>query len=168
MFHAAYGLSVMNLRVFMVYGPGQQEQTRLVPSTIASLLAGSPPMISSGSRRFDWVYVDDVVGALVAAGEAATGDDAEPIEIGSGTLTSIRDVVDAIADRIDADVEPQFGALPDRPPEPELAADLGRAAELLGWTPETSLASGLDATIAWHMQRRDARREYSGAEGRRT
>jgi nucleoside-diphosphate-sugar epimerase len=158
MFHAVYGLSVVNLRVFMVYGPGQNDETKLVPHTISSLLAGVAPELSSGARRFDWVFVSDVVEALVRAGAATTGDDGAPIDIGSGRLTTIRDLVDAIASRIDAGVAPQFGAFPDRAPEPEFAARLGAAAEHLGWVPETSLDAGLDATIAWYRGRAAGRR----------
>ena len=152
MFHAVYGLSVVNLRIFMVYGPGNSDTKKLVPHAISSLLAGVRPTISSGTRRFDWVYVEDVIDALVAAGDTVVGDDGEPIDIGSGELTTIRDLVEEIARRIDAGIAPQFGALPDRPPEPDFAAELGPAARALGWAPRTALGTGLDATIAWYSR----------------
>jgi nucleoside-diphosphate-sugar epimerase len=150
MFHATHGLSVVNLRVFMVYGPGEQDGQRLVPYAVTSLLAGEPPRLSSGTRPVDWVYVGDVVEAFLAAGEAASGDDGEPIDIGSGTLVTIRELVDALAHRIDTGAAPVYGARADRPHEAAVAADLGAARRHLGWQPATPLAAGLDATIAWY------------------
>ena len=106
MFHRAYGASVVNLRVFMVYGGGPQDEAKLVPHTIASLLAGEAPALTAGSRQFDWVYVDDVVDAFVAAGTAPAGDDGEAIDVGSGRLTSIRELVEEIGRAVGTGVRP--------------------------------------------------------------
>ncbi len=67
LFHALYDLPVVVLRVFMVYGPGRQDEAKLVPYVDRSFLAGEPPRLSSGTRAVDWVYVDDVVAAFLAA-----------------------------------------------------------------------------------------------------
>ncbi len=50
MFHALYGLPVIIARVFMVYGPGQRDLSKLIPYVILSLLQGKTPQISSGQR----------------------------------------------------------------------------------------------------------------------
>ncbi len=71
MFHALYGLPIVHLRVFMVYGPGPQDITKLVPYVTGCLLRGEPPRLSSGTREIDWIYIDDVVEAFVAAAHAA-------------------------------------------------------------------------------------------------
>ena len=89
-------LPVVNLRVFMVYGPGQLDQTKLVPYVITSLLRGEPFNLSSGSRPVDWVYVEDVADAFLAA--AQRPDLAgETIDVGSGELGD--GAVDRRADR---------------------------------------------------------------------
>ena len=74
----------------------------------------------------DWVYVDDVVDALRRGGRT---DDAlgETIDVGSGTLTSVRSVVEEIVRLMDSSVEPGFGALPERPNERVRVADVERA-----------------------------------------
>ena len=151
MFHALYDLPVVVLRVFMVYGPGPQNQDKVIPYTIRSLMAGEPPRLSSGTRAVDWVYIDDVVSAFLAAADhraaLALG---RTIDIGSGDLTTIRSVAERLAGLVGHDVVPQFGAEPDRPLERESrAADLGPARELLGWVPETTLDDGLARTVAW-------------------
>jgi len=151
MFHALYGLPVVTLRVFMVYGPGRQDEAKLVPYVTRSLLAGEAPRLSSGARAVDWVYVDDVVTAFLAAGERAVDDGVagRPIDVGSGELTTIRSLVERIAGLIGGAAAPQFGALPDRPLEREPRADHGPAHDLLGWVPATPLDEGLARTVAW-------------------
>lgn len=65
MFEALYGLPVLILRVFIVYGPGETDERHLVPSVILGLLRGESPALGRGRRRIDWVYVDDVVDGLM-------------------------------------------------------------------------------------------------------
>jgi nucleoside-diphosphate-sugar epimerase len=152
LFHRAYAAPVVALRLFMVYGPGQLDDTKLVPYVVGSLLRGCAPLLSSGVRPVDWVFVDDVVDALIAAA-AADDVEGETLDVGSGTLVPIRTVIDEIAQRIGAAVAPQFGARPDQPNERVRAADLGRTQALIGWRPKTGLTEGLATTIAWYAAR---------------
>jgi UDP-glucose 4-epimerase len=155
MFHSLHGVPVVMLRIFMVYGPGQRDETKLVPYVITSLLRGESPELSSGTRLVDWVYVDDVVDALIAstATEQALG---ETLDVGSGSLTPIRGVVEEIVRLLRPAVEPRFGALPDRPKERIRVADIDRAQAVLGWAPRTPLNDGLAATVDWYSAREDA------------
>ena len=155
MFESLYDVPVVTLRIFMVYGPGQRDETKLVPYVITSLLRGEAPALSSGTRPVDWIYVDDVVDALIASvtTEAVVG---ETVDVGSGVLTPIRSVVEGIVDLIGPSVEPRFGALPDRPNERVRVADVERTRALLDWTPRTPLEEGLSATVDWYAARKDA------------
>jgi nucleoside-diphosphate-sugar epimerase len=152
LFHRAYAAPVVALRLFMVYGPGQLDDTKLVPYVVGSLLRGRAPLVSSGVRPVDWVFVDDVVDALIAAA-AAEQVEGETLDVGSGTQVTIRAMVEEIARQIGATAAPQFGARPDRPNERVRAADLGRTYALIGWRPTTDLTAGLAATIAWYAAR---------------
>jgi nucleoside-diphosphate-sugar epimerase len=152
LFHRAYAAPVVALRLFMVYGPGQLDDTKLVPYVVRSLLRACAPLVSSGVRPVDWVFVDDVVDALIAAA-VAEHVEGETLDVGSGTLVPIRVVVEEIARQIGAAVAPQFGARPDRPDERVRAADLGRTQAMIGWRPKTDLTAGLTATIAWYAAR---------------
>lgn len=155
MFHSLHGVPVVMLRIFMVYGPGQRDESKLVPYVITSLLRGQSPELSSGTRLVDWVYVDDVVDALIAstATEQALG---ETLDVGSGSLTPIRGVVEEIVRLMGPAVEPRFGALPDRPRERIRVADIDRTQAVLGWAPRTPLGDGLAATVDWYSAREDA------------
>lgn len=146
MFHALYGLPVVILRPFMAYGPGQAP-TKLLPSVVTALLKGEAPKLSSGRTQADWVYIDDVIDAFVAAA-TADGVAGATLDLGCGRLTSIREVVERLHAIVGGKVAPLFGALPDRPRELEVVADTKAAADVLGWTARTSLDEGLRATVA--------------------
>src|SRR5262249_26921150 len=82
MFHALYGFPVAIARVFMVYGPGQQDDTKLVPYVIRCVLRNEAPKITSGKHCIDWIYVDDVVSGLMQLA-AASGVDGKSVDFGS-------------------------------------------------------------------------------------
>jgi UDP-glucose 4-epimerase len=146
---------VVLLRIFMVYGPGQRDEKKLVPYVITSLLRDESPALSNGTRPVDWVYVDDVVDALLASA-GAPGAVGETIDVGSGTLTPVREVVDEIVRLMRPSVELRFGAVPERPNERVRVADAERAGALLDWAPRTSLEHGLAATVDWYTTREKA------------
>ena len=160
LFHALFALPVVVLRIFMVYGPGQRDQSKLVPYVIESLLRGEAPRLTSGTRAIDWVYVDDVVDAFLAAAEVENVE-GQLLDIGSGTTVTIRDLVRRLAETMHSSVEPIFGELPDRLLETGEVADVKRTKEALGWTPTTALASGLRQTVDWFAERADV--EHGGS-----
>jgi UDP-glucose 4-epimerase len=149
MFHALYGTPVATVRPFMVYGPDQPDVAKLVPYTITSLLAGEAPRLSSGRRLCDWVYIDDVVEALVTVvrSDACLG---RTVDVGTGTLHTVRHVGDSIRALIGAPIEPAWGAIPDRAGETENVADVATTDRLCGWTPATDLETGLRRTVEWY------------------
>jgi UDP-glucose 4-epimerase len=155
MFHSLHGLPVVTLRIFMVYGPAQPDETRLVPYVITSLLRGESPQLSAGTRPVDWVYLDDVVDALFASA-TTSGVLGKTLDVGSGMLTPVRAVVEEIVRLMRPSADPRFGAVPDRPNERIRVADVERTRALLGWAPRTPLSRGLAATVDWYTAREDA------------
>lgn len=152
MFHGLYELPVVLLRVFMVYGPGQRDVNKLIPYTIRTLLAHEAPRLSSGERPVDWIYVDDVVDAYLAA-LRREGIEGRTIDVGSGQLVPVRTIVEKLVQLIDPGIEPLFGALPERAMEQVRVADVDRARALLDWHAGTSLDSGLEQTVAYYAGR---------------
>ncbi len=153
MFHALYDFPGTIARVFMVYGPAQQDPTKLVPYVIESLLRDEAPEITSGTRLIDWVYVDDVVYGLARMALAA-GVEGRTVDLGSGGLISTAEFVEKACELVGTATRPIVGALPDRPLEPTRVADVAETERLLGWAPQTALHEGLAATIAWHRRHR--------------
>jgi UDP-glucose 4-epimerase len=152
MCHALYGSDVVWLRLFMVYGPAQPDSRKLVPYVTRSLLDGTPPSLSSGTRPVDWVYIDDVVDALLAAAVAG-GVGGRTLDVGSGNLVPVRQVVELIRRLLDSRVALRFGAVPERPLEQVRVADVAPTFECLGWRARTSLEDGLRKTVEWYRRR---------------
>ncbi|HEY7393151.1 MAG TPA: NAD-dependent epimerase/dehydratase family protein, partial [Bryobacteraceae bacterium] len=149
MFHALYRLPVIIARVFMVYGPAQKDLTKLIPYVTLSLLQGKSPRISSGQRLVDWIYVSDVVSGFLALAQTP-GIDGMTLDLGSGALVSIRDIVQQLIPLIDTAAMADFGALPDRPLEPTRVAKIGETCRQTGWKPQVSLGEGLKQTVDWY------------------
>ena len=148
MFHALYKLPILIARVFMVYGPGQMDLTKLIPYVTLSLLQGKTPKISSGERLVDWIYVADVVNGFLALSQAAHVD-GETVDLGSGSLVSIRRIVQQLATAIGNGVNAEFGALQDRPLEPTRLAKTAVTLARIGWKPQVSLQEGHRGLVPW-------------------
>ena len=117
MFHALYGFPVAIARVFMVYGPGQQDETKLVPYVIRSVLRGEAPKITSGKHCIDWIFVEDVVSGLMKIA-IASGVDGKSVDLGSGLTIATKALVHKICRLMKTEIQPLYGALADRPLEP--------------------------------------------------
>lgn len=157
MFHLLYGTPVVLARLFMVYGPAQQDVRKLVPYVILSLLQGDEVKLSSGTRPVDWVYVDDVVEGLLRLA-VTDGLEGRRIDLGSGRLVTVREVVEKLYGLVAPGAEPAFGGLPDRPHEQVRAADVDATEELLGWRPAVGLDKGLGATVDYYRRQHEAGR----------
>ncbi len=149
LFAEVYGLKVSVGRPFMVYGAGQLDFTKVVPHILSRLLRGEPAELSSGRAAFDWVYVDDVADALIALAASDAGAERN-VDIGCGVLTSVRDIAEGLARRLDALPLLKLGALPDRKGEPTRLADVEKTAGLIGWRARVGVEEGLDRTAEWY------------------
>jgi UDP-glucose 4-epimerase len=153
MFHRLYGLPVVMTRIFMTYGPGQSPK-KLIPHSIAGMRRGDPLKIASPGRRVDWIYVEDVVDGLLA-GAIAEGLEGSSIDLGSGGLVEIRDLICRVRNLVNPAALIEFGALPERAFEQVCSADTGRTYALTGWRPEVSLDAGLARTVDFYAQQRN-------------
>lgn len=153
MFHAVWGLPTVVLRVAMTYGPAQPDESKLVPYVIRSLLDGRAPAVGSGTRLVDWVHVDDVADAFLAAA-CADGVAGREVDVASGEPVSIRHTVDLLARLTGVAVPPRYGAVADRPLDAPQIADPTAARELMGWRPSVGLEDGMARTVAWYREHR--------------
>lgn len=145
MYNRTMGWPIVTLRLFQVYGPGQYGT--LIPSAISAALNGQGFPTTPGEQVRDWVYVDDVVEAYLHAA-MIDGIDGETFDIGTGTGTRVREVVESIFSHF-PDARAHIGALPYRPGEVwSQVASAQFAHERLQWTPRVSLEEGLAKTIA--------------------
>lgn len=148
------GLSVVTLRTFSVYGPGQARHF-VIPYATVRALAGRPIQLTGATQLRDFLYVDDAVRAYLRAGDVQQAS-GETYNIGSGREVTVRDVVAKIVSLSASSSEVVLGARPYS--QHELwasSANIEKAERDLGWRPEISLSDGLEQTIAWFSQHRE-------------
>lgn len=151
MFYTLYKTPIVNVRVFMVYGPGQRDLLKLIPYVTLSLLRNSAPKVSTGKRQVDWIYVEDVVEGLLAIMQSP-GIEGNTVDLGSGTLVPVRTVVEKISTIINAEASPLFGAIGERPMEQTRVAQILNTHAMIGWKPAISLEQGLENTVNWYKE----------------
>ncbi|MCP4651131.1 MAG: NAD-dependent epimerase/dehydratase family protein [PVC group bacterium] len=140
-----YDMDITNLRYFNVYGPRQSmdsQHSMVIPIFINKLLKGeSPTIYGDGEQSRDFIYVDDVVDANIAAIE---GDHQGTWDVGSGESTKIIDLFNWIKALIGAEVDPIFTKKRPGDPFETEAIVSGRY-----WQPKTDMSDGLIKTIEW-------------------
>lgn len=149
MFNSLYGAPVVILHLFMVYGPGQTDLKKLIPYVIISLLKNQSPLLTSGRSQIDWIYIDDVIYALI---ESSRTKDiiGRTIDVGSGSLATVREVVEKLVALINPKIKLSFGAMESRLYESFRVADTKSAFEALGWESKVQLMEGLRRTVSWY------------------
>jgi nucleoside-diphosphate-sugar epimerase len=127
------------LRLGVVYGPGQQPGM-LLPAIAAALRAGRHVALTSGEQTRDFVAVEDVAAAVLAALAAPPG----LVNVGSGREVAVRDVCEQLGRLLGGTHLLGFGELVRRSDDPvRYVLAVERAAAVLGWRATTSLAEGL-------------------------
>lgn len=146
---ALWGIETISLRVFNAYGPGQPLSVAhppVIPHFLRQAARGGSMIIHGiGEQTRDFIYLDDVVDAMVASATAPTVDRAV-INIGSGQGTSIRDLSQLILETTNSDVERIFKEDQD-PGAGRMCADIQLAALKLGYKPRYSLKEGLEKMV---------------------
>jgi UDP-glucose 4-epimerase len=147
LYQRLFGLPVVVLRPFVVYGPGQRPGMML-PSLLRALVAGREFPLTAGEQTRDFVHVDDVIDCLLAAAGAG-GVEGEIFNVCSGEERSIREVAEIAARLAGVDAAIlRFGAVPYRDNEVwRLVGSNEKAGSILGWSPRVGLEEGLLRTL---------------------
>jgi GDP-4-dehydro-6-deoxy-D-mannose reductase len=136
----AFGSSIIILRPFNVYGPGQPD-TFLIPSIIRQINTGQAIRVKDLEPKRDYVYVSDVVRAIVRGVHC---DRRFAIfNIGSGISYSVGDLIQIIQDLRQSDVPVYSYAERRRDEIMDTVADIREAQMQLGWAPQWTLHQGL-------------------------
>jgi UDP-glucose 4-epimerase len=150
-----YGIDYLALRFGNVYGPRQDPhgEAGVVAIFCGRILDGQPVTIyGDGTQTRDYVYVGDVVRAVIAAGKSSASGFA--MNIGTGLETDVNDLYSTLASIADFPTKADHGAA--RPGEQKRSViSPARAEKELGWRPEKKLAEGLEETFKYFKQQRD-------------
>ncbi|HSB08786.1 MAG TPA: GDP-mannose 4,6-dehydratase, partial [Blastocatellia bacterium] len=151
-----YGLRVVCLRLFTVYGARQRPD--LAIHKFARLISqGKPiPMFGDGKTRRDYTYIDDIISGIVAAMNYDRSQ-FEIINLGESRTVELRRLVELLAQAlgIPAIIEhhpPQPGDVP------VTFADVSKARRLLGYEPRTQIETGIERFVEWFKQQERSER----------
>ena len=149
-------MPTVRCRFFNSYGPGEVPglYRNVIPNFIWRALNNEPLIITgTGDETRDFIYVDDLVGALIRAAltPAAYG---EALNLGTGVQTRIIDLAELIIKTCGSRSQIQFA--PRRPWDKSLhrEANIDRAKTVLGFRPVVALQEGIERTVAWHRENR--------------
>ena len=147
---AAWSVQSVVLRLQNVYGPGQSltnPYTGIVP-LFAKLArtGGTIPVYEDGQIVRDFIHIDDVVAATVAALE--TGPSATPYDVGSGVATTLEELARLVADSYGAPAPQVTGQFRDGDVR-YAVADPAATAESLRWRPRIAVSDGVPQLCAW-------------------
>jgi nucleoside-diphosphate-sugar epimerase len=141
---ATFKLPVVILRPFNVYGPGQSSSF-LIPTIVHQALHNDVIELDSLTPRRDYVYVDDLVEAIVLS--LRVSQYGVTYNIGSGYSVSVHEVVQTVLSRAGVS-KPVFSRNIERENEVmDVVADISRVSRDFSWHPQFTLADGIDAML---------------------
>lgn len=157
---ANWGLPVVMLRYFTVYGPGQRPDMGM-HRFIAAVASGEPVTVyGDGEQVRDFTYVSDVVAATSAAADADVAP-AAVLNVAGGSTSTVNDVLRMVSEHVGRPV--QRRQLPEQPGDVRLTSGaIDRARLALGWQPEVPLDDGIKRQVAHQVGRESS---PSGRQG---
>jgi GDP-L-fucose synthase len=147
-----YDLDSIYLLPANLYGPRDNfdlESSHVIPALIRKMVESSDEVVlwGDGSPTREFLFVDDCADGLLLA--ATKYDGADPVNLGTGVETSIRELAELIAELTGFDGELVWDtSMPNGQPRRQL--DASRAEQLFGFRARTPLRDGLTRTIAWY------------------
>ena len=147
-----YGLDSIFLLPTNLYGPRDNfdlETSHVIPALIRKMLSSPEEIVlwGDGSPTREYLYVEDAAEGLVLAADRYDG--VEPVNLGTGVETSIRETAELVADIVGFDGRIVWDtSMPNG--QPRRSLDASRAEELFGFRARTPLREGLERTIAWY------------------
>ncbi len=162
-----YGLNAIFLLPANLYGPRDNfdlESSHVIPALIRKMVEGEDEVVlwGDGSPTREFLYVEDCANGLVRAAELYDGP--EPVNLGTGVETSIRELAETIAELTGFTGEIRWDtSMPNG--QPRRSLDASKAAALFGFRAEMPLRDGLLRTIEWYRDSCLRRESLEPVEG---
>ncbi len=145
-----YGLDLRLVRIFNTYGPNMHpDDGRVVSNFIIQALKGEPiTLFGKGEQTRSFCYVDDLIAGFLAMMEYEGDGTLGPVNLGNPHETTVLELAEIILEMTGSASTLSFQPLPQDDPA-RRCPDIGKAKELLDWTPSVELKTGLERTIAY-------------------
>jgi UDP-glucose 4-epimerase len=139
-----YGIKSTWIRLFDPYGPGDADYW-FIPTIISSISSGKSPKLTSCEQMWDFIFIDDVTSGIIAL----INNEASGIyNIGSGSVISLKKVVEIIDDIMGNPINITFGDVPYRKDQiMHLESSIDKICAKTGWRPMVDIYTGLELTI---------------------
>jgi UDP-glucuronate 4-epimerase len=150
-FNRQYGLSIVALRFFTVYGPRQRPDMAI--NLFSRLISEGKeiPVFGDGTSQRDYTFIDDIISGINLALNAEL--DYEVFNLGGGHSITLADLIELLGEKLGK--RPLLKWLPFQPGDVIFTlADVSKARQLLGYRPETELVDGIESFIDWFNRRR--------------
>lgn len=157
-----YSMPIVVTRCSNVYGPGDPNNSRIIPNSILRILDGEPPVLYSdvSVMEREFIYIDDVVEACLILASSDSMSDGEAYNVGGTGAKSVEDVVKTIlllmgADDVDPVIVQRESVFKEIQRQ---YIDATKLVVATGWHPNVSLVPGLKNTISWYKSERERKR----------
>lgn len=157
-----YGMQVVALRFFTVYGPRQRPDLAIHKFTRSIWEGKAIDQYGDGTTRRDYTYVDDIIQGVRAAMNY-NGKSFDIFNLGESETTQLRDLIAKIEEALGRKANVRL--LPEQPGDvPLTCADISKARRVLGYNPTTPIADGIPKFVEWFLSEviRDASDSASG------
>lgn len=151
-YYRTFGIDTICLRFGNVYGPRSKKKSSVVAKFIRQALKGEPCVIyGDGSQTRDFLYIDDLIRAVMLAVEKPVGG--ETFQIATGMERTVGEVANIIAGAlarrgVDMKIEHDSPRLGD---VMRNYSDTSKAARMLGWQTEVEVPEGIEKTLDWFL-----------------
>ncbi len=152
-YHHLYGLDIINLRFFTVFGPRQRPDLAIHKFT-KLILNGEPiPMFGDGSTARDYTYYEDTIAGIIAAADYLFSNKKvyEIVNLGNNQPVKLRDMISSISEVCGK--IPIIKQLPMQPGDVDITfANIDKAKKMLGYNPQYSFRKGIENFVKWYRQ----------------
>jgi UDP-glucuronate 4-epimerase len=149
-YHYLYGLPVIGLRFFTVYGP--RGRPDMAPYQFIDKISrgNTIQQFGDGSSSRDYTYIDDIVQGVVRALDRPQPS-FEIFNLGKGSGTTLREFIRLVETFTNRTATIEY--LPNQPGDvPYTCANISKARRLLDYHPQTTFRQGIEKTVAWYQQ----------------
>jgi nucleoside-diphosphate-sugar epimerase len=157
LYHELYGMDVICLRYFNVFGPAQDSKgdySPVIPKFIDALISGKRPVIfGDGSQKRDFTFIDNVVHANVLAINAGKEASGRAFNVGQGEMHSLNEILGLINGFLGTKIEPVYEK-PRAGDVRDSLADLALSGKMLGYRPAVTFRDGLERTVDWFKHKK--------------
>ncbi len=148
-YHHLFGIKVVCLRFFTVYGPRQRPEMAIHKFTRLIDQGKEIPVFGDGSSKRDYTYIDDIIQGVLAAIDKDF--DYEIFNLGESQVTDLLTLIRLIEENLGKKARLKF--LPFQPGDvPVTYADITKAKKLLGYNPQVPIEEGIKRFIAWYKK----------------